>query len=1109
LLIFRTAFIPFFAGEITHSNMLKRILTLLVLALLAGPFLNAQVTTSSITGTVKTGTGEGLTGATVTATHVPTGTVYRTLVRSNGQYTISNLQPGGPYRIVTTFVGYQSDTKEDVFVDLGEVFKADVVLSNQSSALTTVVVATNRAAIKSGTETILNRERIENLPTVGRTLTDYLRNTPQMRISSGGNISSEGAMSFAGQNVRFNSFYIDGAVNNDVFGLAYSGTNGGQSGIAPISIDAIDQFQVSISPYNASLGNFTGAAINAVTKSGTNTLHGSAYYIFRNEDLAGKTPTGDKKLATKIPDFSNKTYGLTVGGPIIKNKLFYFISGEIQRDQTPLNFTFSDYNGTKDPALIQRLKDTIFARTGGFDVGGYLNNLSETKANRITSKFDWNINDKNKLSLSYRYTYGDRIVPLDVNNNSLRFETNGYRFPTTTHSASAELKSNIGTNMSNRLLLTFTNVEDDRAPLGGKLIPAVQIFDGPTASIYFGTESNSTFNYLKQSTYNLVDQFRFTLGKNNLVAGVEAELFDAYNSFIPNTAGNYRYDSIGAFFRNMAPNQYIVNYPLLGKDEQTSESGAKFKIFKGALFLNDEIRVNSNFTLNVGLRADYYKFPTTPTYERFTIDSALPKFAQYYDLKGAFPGKQPKIPLELSPRVGFTYQVPGENITVRGGFGLFAGRIPMVWPSAIYNYNGISQGGYTASSSQNAAARNNIKFRMTPYTAEEVGISLANAKGRVVLASEEYRMPKVFRSSLAFDKRFGKGWTATIEGIFTKNLTDIQYTNINILPPTLKMSTGPDTRTVYPSPVTIPIRSNGTNPYQEVYLISNAEGRLPYAYNFTFMVTKSTKTGFYMNVSYNYGESVVLNEAQSSTPNSQWASIETVNGRNSLVLTTSDNSPGHRILANVSKRFTYANKRAYTTVSLLYTGESGQPFSYVYPGNSPAVRDQSFQTSVDLIYIPTASELQAMTFQTATFSNVSYTDVQQKAAFEQYIGNDKYLRTHRGQFAERNGSRAPFSNILDLKLTQGFNLAFGKQTYAVEIGYSMFNFTNFLNRDWGRRYFVPFDNFGLVNFSYATGTTTPRYTFNPNTTKPESVYNRFNPTYTARWMSQLEFRVKF
>jgi hypothetical protein len=1091
--------------------MFKKLLCLLTIVLLASTFVFSQVTTSSISGMVKAQGGESLIGATVTATHVPTGTVYRVVARTNGQYTINNMQPGGPYRVNTSFVGYDADTRENIFLELGETQKIDIELKSQSATMTGVVVTGTRGTLKNGTETTVGREKMENLPTVGRTLTDYLRATPQVRISSGGQISSEGAMSFAGQNVRYNSFYVDGAVNNDVFGLAYSGTNGGQSSIAPLSVDAIDQFQVSISPYNATLGNFTGAAINAITKSGTNTVHGSAYYIFRNQDLSGKTPTGRKEDAIKIPPFNNKTYGFTVGGPIIKNKLFYFISGEQQRDQTPSSFTLADYQGAiKDASTIQRLVDTIKARSNGFDVGGYTNNINETKADRVTAKIDWNINERNKLALSYRYTGGDRIVPLDNGPTLLRFETNGYRFPTKTHSASVELKSNVSKNASNRLLLTLTNVEDNRGPIGGQVIPAVQIFDGPVASINFGTEASSTFNYLKQKTYNIVEQFRFNLGKHNFTAGAEAESYTVFNSFIQNTSGNYRYDSLADFFNNKRPNQYIVNFPLLGADEKTTGSAADFKIFKGAVYLNDEMRLSKNLVVTLGLRADYYRFQTTPIAESFANDSALPKFAQYYDLKGARAGQKPNVPVELSPRVGFTYQIPSENMTIRGGFGMFAGRIPMVWPSAIYNNNGISQGGYTLSATQNAAFRNNVKYRTTAYSPSEIGLTLADAKGTLAITAADFRMPKVFRTSLGVDKRFGNGWSSTIEGLFTKNISDVYYTNVNLLPPTLTMATGPDTRMVYPSPNTIPIRSSGVlNPYQAVYLLSNAQGKKPFSYNFTFLLNKSTRTGFNMSVSYNYGESQVLNEAQSSTPGSQWNGMETVNGRNALVLTQSDNSGGHRIFAYASKRFTYANKRASTTVSLVYTLQSGQPFSYVYSGSNPPVRDG--QTNNDLIFIPTAAQLQAMIFDPFTTNGVAYTDVQQKAAFENYIQNDKYLRKHRGEYAERNGSRTPFSKILDVKVTQAFSLPIGKRSYGAEVSFSMFNFGNFINRDWGRQYAVNFDNFGLLGFNYVNATTnlTPKYTFNPTVSVPYTVYNRFNPNYSARWLSQLEFRIRF
>ncbi len=1091
----------------------KRILPLLIAILLSPVMVLAQNTTSSIGGVAKNADGNPMVGATVTATHEPSGTIYRGQTRAGGQFDLQNVNPGGPYTIEVTFVNFEPQRRSDIFLNLGETSKQDFVLFVKGSQLTEVTVLGTRRAtdmeVKGGTGSTIGRDKMENLPTVGRNLSDYLRATPQIKISGAGNAASEGAMSFAGQNVRYNSFYIDGAVNNDVFGLAYAGTNGGQSGIAPISIDAIDQFQVLISPYSASVGNFTGAAINAITKSGTNTLHGSAYYIFRNEKLSGKTPTGPKNLATRLSDFGNKTYGFTLGGPIVKCKLFYFISGELQRDQTPNPFDFSTYQGdTKDRSILQKLVDTIAARGGGYNPGGFENNIGEVKSERFTGKLDWNINPKNKLALSYRYTGGTRVLVFASTPTTINFNKSGYTFPSKTNSASAELKSSFG-KFSNRLLLTFTNVEDDRGPIGGgDAFPAVQITDGG-ARIIFGTEASSTFNYLKQSTYNLVDHFRFNFGKHYFTTGVEAESYKAYNTFIQNTAGNYQYNTLQDFFDNRRPVQYIANFPLIGgKDEKNTNAAANFTIFKGAAFINDEIRANKDLTFTVGVRADYYKFLTKPIADPFAIDSAMPKFAQYYDLKGTMPGQKPSVPVSISPRFGFTYNIPSENLTVRGGVGWFAGRIPLVWPGGVYNNTGVSSGGYTVSQNVNTAIYNRdiIRFRTTPYTPAEVTLSLDNAKNNLNLMAKEFKMPKVFRSSIAFDKRYSNGWSTSYEAMFTKNVNDIYYQNINLIPPTLTPLVGPDQRKVYNTSINIPIRSNGLNPYSGAYLIQNAEGQKPFSYNFTASVNKSTRTGFNMSISYNYGDSYVLNEAQSSTNNSQWSSQETVNGRNFVDLSRSDNSGAHRVFAYASKRFTYANKKASTTVTLTYTGQSGNPFSYVYSGQ--IVRDGiNFN---DLIFVPTTAQLQTMTFTTLAVGANIYSPQVQRDALDNYIQNDKYLRNRRGQYAERNGSRTPFTNVVDLKVAQAFNVKLSDKTYSMELGYSMFNFTNFLNREWGRQYIVANDNFSIMNFSYtSTSNLTPRYTFNPTTPTPETVYARFNPTYTARWMSQIELRVKF
>jgi hypothetical protein len=372
--------------------MLSKKLLQFVLAVLILPaFALAQNTTSSLSGSVKTNTGEVLVGATVTATHEPTGTTYRVQSRAGGRFDISNMNPGGPYLVEVSFLNYANEKKTDLYLSLGDVLKVDFALASKVNNLGNVTVSslrkTTETSGKGGAETTIGRDKMANLPTVGRNIYDYLRAVPQAKLVNG----SEGAVSIAGQNNRYNAFYVDGAINNDVFGLSASGTNGGQAAIAPLSIDAIDQFQVVISPFDASLGNFTGGGINAITRSGTNKTSASVYYFLQNQDLAGKTPTGLKENATRLNNFSKKTYGFRLGGAITKNKLFYFINVDLQRDIRPQPFDFSQYNGnTKDINVLNSLAATLKS-TYNYDAGGFLDNTEEVNADRITARLDWNL----------------------------------------------------------------------------------------------------------------------------------------------------------------------------------------------------------------------------------------------------------------------------------------------------------------------------------------------------------------------------------------------------------------------------------------------------------------------------------------------------------------------------------------------------------------------------------------------------------------------------------------------------------------------------------------------------------------------------------------------
>ena len=1109
--------------------MLKRIYFLLFSALCFSTGWS-QVTTSSIAGTVKDNAGS-LVGATITAVHTPTGTVYRTQSRANGRYDIANMNAGGPYSIEVTYVNHDAEKREDLFLNLGETLRTDFTLAQSNAALSTVVVAAtarrNDPGGKGGTGFSIGRERIENTSAVGRNIYDFIKNIPFAKTLNG----NEGAVTIAGQNNRYNSFYVDGAINNDVFGLANSGTNGGQTGASPISIDAIDQFQVLISPYDASIGNFTGGGINAITKSGTNKVSGSVYYFYRNEQLAGRNPLQGKDTAQRFPAFNNKTYGVRIGGPFVKNKLFYFVSAEQQRDQTPQVFDLKTYRGnTNSESGIQTLTDFV-KNTYGYDMGQYLSTRRTLNVDRITAKLDWNLSTKNSLSLSYRYNNAVSTSPSASSSTTINFSNAGVYFPSITKSFSAELKSNFSKSINNRLLMTYSDVLDDRSPIGSPF-PRVSLNDG-SGTIVFGSDNSSTINYLSQKNLSVVDNFKVNIKSHTLTLGFDYERFKDVNAFIQNTFGNYTYNSttvagvtttgIQKFLaNNVSPTSYVLGFPNSDKNiNDKTNAAAQFTASKLAFFVSDEFKASDNFTLNYGVRADKWLFVTTPYTDAYTNDSALSKFSQYYDLKGARSGLKPAFPVAISPRLGFTYKIPQESITVRGGAGLFTGRMPLVWPGGTYNNNnGYYVGGYTA----NATALAAIRFRWNPsdingsvYTPQQVGQGFT--KGPLNLLAKEFKMPKVFRSSLGIDKNLGKGWVTTVEALYTKNVNEIAYTNINLLPP-IGTSVGPGARTVYgisgSSAAAIPITNNGTgtNPYDNTILISNNTGDKGYAYNFSFSIDKRTRSGFNFNAAYTYGNSLVLNEGTSSVNLSQWRFIETVNGRNFEGLSISDFDQAHRVVAFLSKKFTYAKGALATTISLNYIGQSGTPVSYVYAGGS-MVRDDGTGGGNDLIYIPTASELQGQTFVNNPVAvngvTTTYTPQQQKDALENFIQSRPYLNNHRGQFAERNGDRLPFSHNLDLKFAQDFTIKFMKQVYRLQFTWDIYNFTNLLNREWGRQYFASNDQFGLITFGgYVSATNlTPQYRYNPTITTPYNFNNSATPGYANRWISQVGLRLNF
>jgi hypothetical protein len=452
-------------------------------------------------------------------------------------------------------------------------------------------------------------------------------------------------------------------------------------------------------------------------------------------------------------------------------------------------------------------------------------------------------------------------------------------------------------------------------------------------------------------------------------------------------------------------------------------------------------------------------------------------------------------------------------MTIRGGIGMFTGRVPLVWPGGVFNNNGQSVGGISIVTASDIA-KYGIKFRPNPngqYTARDLGLSTAAAKGQLDLISQDFKLPKLLRASLAIDKKLKNNWSVTVEGSISKNINEIYYTRVDIKQPVGQL-TGPDNRYIYDlKRVVFPAYQGlaaGANPYTGIYVIHNQPyyGRSGFAYNFTASIDKSWSDGFSFNAFYTYGASFVTNEPTSSQNNSQWRFMETVNGRNDVQRSRSDFDLGHRVSAFIAKKFTYAKGALASTFSLVYNGQSGNPFSYTY--STGPVRDNGTSETNDLIYIPTADQVKGMTF--VTNSSYPLSSDAQKAAFEAYIAQDNYLSKNRGKYADRNGGRLPFTNIIDVKVVQDFNVKLNNKKYQFQLTYDIFNFTNMLNRNWGRTYFLSNDQFTLLKYQGATGSTTPSYSFNPiaNNT-PWGISSSTSPSYSARWVSQLGLRFKF
>lgn len=1100
------------------KNLLSRLL--LVLALLwSGQTLLAQgVTTSGINGKVLDDQGAELPGATVVAIHVPTGSKYGNITDASGFYRIPNMKAGGPYTVTISFVGQENFVREGIYLTLGQTFKLDATLASGATELQEVLVIAREGELfdgnRTGASTNIGVGQINNLPSASRNLTDFTRMTPQATVTG------DNVISIVGTPARFNSFYIDGANNTDAFGLEASGTNGGGTGAPPISIDAIEQFTVDIAPYDVTLAGFTGGAISAVTRSGTNEFNGSAYYYWRNEAIAGKTPDeDDEELRERLPEFTARTYGMRLGGPIIKNKLFFFVNAELQRNTTPTASQFSSYTGSVTNAQLNALANRF--RSFGYEPGTYDQNVNdELTSDRFLIKFDASLSDNHKLSARYSY---NSIEVIDRNASSvstINFSNNGESTVNTTHSTAIELNSTFGSEMANKLTLSYTNVLEDRDPINDGRLPAVDIEDG-AANILIGPDPFSTGNILKQELYALTNNFTLFKGRHTITLGTHNEFFKFRNLFLGQNFGDYTYTNVDDFLNGAEPNGFTRSYSLatpgvLGDD--IDSGAALFNAMQLGFYAQDEIQVNDKFKVTAGLRLDIPMLTDDPVAPFADFNSVTrPLLEAHHDLKGAEPGQAPGGQLLLSPRLGFNYDVKGDQTTqVRGGIGIFTGRTLFVWAGGAYT----NSGGLIGRANGTTYADNSILPYITDLNDLPVSTDLAGGSaatipsGRLEMFEDDFKWPQVLRFSGAVDQKLPWNMIGTFEFIYSYYTNNISIRNVNYNPNPIG----------YVSDINRPIyqaQNQLDSRFDEILVVGNQSG--DNSYNLTWQLTKPFENGFFATMAYTFGRANERNISTSSQLSSMWRRNEVGDyGLNHLKLTRSDFDPGSRVMLNLSYKKEYADKFA-STISLFWNSQQGQTFSYVinesnsgFPSRNLRREDvlQSSPHDGNLAYIPVNSDDIVLEEYTDFNSGNQVTPAQQWNMLNSLIESDDYLRKRRGRVADRNMARVPWSHTLDLKFTQDFYIDVAGKKNTLQFTLDIFNFTNMINKDWGKQQFVNFQTVNLLDFrgyvDEAAGDYTPIYRYTLGVSDVEDLYiTDDSGTTSSRWQMQVGVRYIF
>lgn len=1001
----------------------------------------AQITTGSLSGTVKNEKLEAVSGASLIAIHLPSGTTYETTSRADGRFVIVNMRIGGPYSVTAAFSGtgaaaFAPETQENVEVNLG--VATNLAFNVKQVAVTETVTVTAQSdtvfsSTRTGAATAVTREEISLLPTISNRLDSFARLTPAM----GGN------MSFAGQDNRMNNITIDGSFFNNSFGLG--GQPGDRTGVAPVSLDAIEQVQINVAPFDVRSGNFVGAGVNTVTRSGTNSFRGSGFYQWRDEGLVG---TEAKELAVNAGSFAFKNFGGWGAGPIIKNRLFFFGNAEKEETEQPGTTFRANAGGEAAVGSTTRVLasdlttlSSFLQQRFGYETGPFQDYQHLTPGRRLLAKLDFNVNSRNKLSFRYNQLDSDTDVLLSnssslgfggrrTNTFGLNFQNSNYQILENIKSGVAELNTVIGTTIANSLIVGYSSHDESRATRG-TFFPMVDILAGGSVYTTFGFEPFTPNNELRYKTFQIQNNATKFAGRHTYTAGFSFERYESENVFFPGAQSVYVYNSLQDFYddvnrvRPVALNRFQVRYNNIPGQEKPIQP---LEVVYTGAYLQDEWTVSDKLKVTAGLRMDVPIFGETG-YANANADSLT-----FRDETGAAvqysTAKLPDANVLWSPRLGFNWDVSENRSTqVRGGTGIFTGKPLFVWISNQIGNTGVLTGFI-----------DNRNQTINPFNPDPNAYKPSNVTGapatsyELALTDENFKFPQVWRTNVAVDHRLPAGFTGTAEFIYNRDVNGIYYINAN-LPAAQTTFAGADNRMRWTSN-----RINNTvgNQVSNATVMKNQnDGR---SWN---TILSARKTFAYGNFSagYNYGQSKNTIDPGSIAFGS-WSNNAQSNDPNNPGLSFAGASPGHRLFLAGSLRREYFGFGA-TSISAFWESRTIGNFSYIFSGDL----NGDGASANDLIYIHRNQG--EMNFAQFTSGGVTYTPAMQAAAWDAYIAQDSYLSSRRGQYAERGAVFLPMVHRLDLGITQDVFAAIGGQRQRFQFRLDLINAGNLLNKNWG------------------------------------------------------------